>query len=167
MLPNRKLILLPIALLAMACARGADDTRKVDDALNSDLSLAGQARPYQPLDSMTAAERGLAPAAGYANSPAAPAPVVHRTTVVQHTAPRRSSGGGYSSGGSGGTYSAPARQSRIVKNTKRDAAIGAGAGAVIGAVTSKNKVKGGLIGAAAGGLLGAVIGNNVDKKRVP
>jgi outer membrane lipoprotein SlyB len=55
----------------------------------------------------------------------------------------------------------------VEKNTKRDAAIGAGAGAILGAVTSKNKVKGGVIGAAAGGILGAVIGNNVDKKTVP
>ena len=41
------------------------------------------------------------------------------------------------------------------------------AGAVIGAVTSRDKFKGGLIGAAAGGILGAVIGNNVDVKRTP
>jgi uncharacterized membrane protein len=53
----------------------------------------------------------------------------------------------------------------VVKHTGRDAAIGAGAGAVIGAVTSRDKLKGGLIGAAAGGILGAVIGNNVDVQR--
>lgn len=51
------------------------------------------------------------------------------------------------------------------KHTGRDAAIGAAAGAVIGATTSRDKVKGGLIGAAAGGILGAVIGNNVDVHR--
>jgi hypothetical protein len=54
-----------------------------------------------------------------------------------------------------------------VKHTGRDAAIGAGAGAIIGAVTSRDKLKGGLIGAAAGGILGAVIGNNVDIKKQP
>jgi uncharacterized membrane protein len=54
-----------------------------------------------------------------------------------------------------------------VKNTKRDAAIGAGAGAIIGAATSRDKLKGGVIGAAAGGILGAVIGNNVDVKKKP
>ena len=56
-----------------------------------------------------------------------------------------------------------------VKNTKRDAAIGAAAGAILGAATSRNKVKGGIIGAAAGGILGGVIGNNVDikKKKTP
>jgi outer membrane lipoprotein SlyB len=53
----------------------------------------------------------------------------------------------------------------IVKHTKRDAAIGAGAGAVIGAVTSKNKVKGAIIGGAAGAILGGIIGNNVDKTK--
>jgi hypothetical protein len=38
---------------------------------------------------------------------------------------------------------------------------------VIGATTSRNKVKGGLIGAAVGGILGGVFGNNVDKKKKP
>jgi hypothetical protein len=36
---------------------------------------------------------------------------------------------------------------------------------VIGAVTSKNKVKGAIIGGAAGAILGGVIGNNVDKTK--
>jgi hypothetical protein len=54
-----------------------------------------------------------------------------------------------------------------VKHTKRDAIIGGVAGAAIGAVTSRDKLKGAVIGAAAGGLLGAVIGNNVDVKRIP
>jgi uncharacterized membrane protein len=53
----------------------------------------------------------------------------------------------------------------VQKNTNRDAAIGAAAGAIIGATTSRNKVKGGIIGAAAGGIVGAVIGNNVDIKK--
>jgi uncharacterized protein YcfJ len=53
----------------------------------------------------------------------------------------------------------------IVKHTKRDAAIGAGAGAIIGAVTSRNKVNGAIIGGAAGAILGGVIGNNVDKTK--
>ena len=47
----------------------------------------------------------------------------------------------------------------------RDAAIGAGAGAVIGAVTSHDKVKGAVIGGAAGAIIGGVIGNNVDKTK--
>jgi hypothetical protein len=43
--------------------------------------------------------------------------------------------------------------------------IGAAAGAVIGAVSSRDKIKGGVIGAAAGGLLGAVVGSTVDVQR--
>jgi hypothetical protein len=55
----RKLPSLAVALLvaAGACGRGAD--HNADTALNNDLSLAAQAKAYQPLDSMSAAERGL------------------------------------------------------------------------------------------------------------
>jgi uncharacterized protein YcfJ len=152
----RKLMILPAAFLAMAC--GGND-KKVDEALNSDLATAAQARPFTPLDSITAAERaGLATTAAPAalrSTSAAP-----RTTVRRSTA-RRSSGT-YSSQP---VYSAPApaRQPTVVKHTKRDAAIGAVAGAAIGAATSRNKVKGAIIGGAAGAILGGVIGNNVDK----
>jgi hypothetical protein len=153
----RKLIILPAALLAFAC--GGND-KKIDDALNADLSTAAQARPYTPLDSITAAERAgvataVAPTALRSTS-AAP-----RTTTVRRTTARRSS----SSGQRVVYQPAPAPQPRIVKHTKRDAAIGAGAGAIIGAVTSKNKVKGAIIGGAAGAILGGVIGNNVDKEK--
>ena len=154
----RKLIILPAALLAFAC--GGND-KKVDDALNADLSTAAQARPYTPLDSITAAERaGVATAvAPAALKSTATAP---RTTVRRTSTARRSS----SSSGRRVVYQpAPAPQPRIVKHTKRDAAIGAGAGAIIGAVTSKNKVKGAIIGGAAGAILGGVIGNNVDKEK--
>jgi hypothetical protein len=69
--------------------------------------------------------------------------------------------------GSSGTYQAPQPSTHTQRNTGRDAAIGAGAGAIIGAATSRDKLKGGVIGAAAGGILGGVIGNNVDTKKVP
>jgi hypothetical protein len=150
----KKLIVLPVALFAFACAKG--DNKNVDSALNSDLTTAAGARPYTPLDSISAAERNAA-LTGNATTRTTPAPV--RTRTVYRTAP--SSG----SSGSNTVYSAPARQPTVVKNTKRDATIGAVAGAVIGATTSKNKVKGGIIGAVAGGVLGGVIGNNVDKKK--
>ncbi len=155
----RKLIILPAAILAVAC--GGND-KKVDDALNSDLSTAAQATPYTPLDSITAAERaGTVPANALTST--APRTVtrapVRRTTT---TTRRSSSGGTYSSQP---VYRAPAPQPTVVKHTKRDAAIGAGAGAVIGAVTSRNKVKGAIIGGAAGAILGGVIGNNVDKTK--
>ena len=149
-----KILILPAALFAFACG-GAD--KKVDAALNSDLSTAAQATPYTPLDSITAAERARAgtPAAATALRSTATTP---RTTVRRSTTTRRSS--------SGGTYSsAPAPAPQEVKHTKRDAAIGAGAGAVIGAVTSKDKLKGAVIGGAAGAILGGIIGNNVDKTK--
>ncbi|HEX9607961.1 MAG TPA: YMGG-like glycine zipper-containing protein [Gemmatimonadaceae bacterium] len=148
-----KILILPAALFAFAC--GGND-KKVDDALNSDLSTAAQATPYTPLDSITAAERaGTAKPTALRSTSTAPRTTVRRTT----TTTRRSSS-------SGGTYSsAPAPAPQEVKHTKRDAAIGAGAGAVIGAVTSKDKVKGAIIGGAAGAILGGVIGNNVDKTK--
>jgi hypothetical protein len=156
----RKLMILPAAFLAIAC--GGND-KKVDEALNSDLATAAQARPFTPLDSITAAERaGLAtvtaPAALRSTS-AAP-----RTTVRRSTARRTTSrsAGTYSSQP---VYNPPAREPQIIKHTKRDAAIGAVAGAAIGAATSRNKVKGAIIGGAAGAILGGVIGNNIDKER--
>ena len=159
----KKLIVLPVALFAFACAKG--DNKNVDSALNSDLTTAAAARPYTPLDSISAAERnaaltGTAPTATVTRT--APAPT--RTRVVYRDRPVRSSGSS-SSGTSGTVYSAPAPQRTVQKNTKRDAAIGAAAGAVIGATTSRNKVKGAIIGGAAGAILGGVIGNNVDIKK--
>ena len=162
----KKILILPAALLAFACSKGDNKMTAADSALNSDLSTAAAARPYTALDSITAAERAgavAAPTTALRSSSSAP-----RTTVRRTSTARRST-----SSGSGGTYSsapvysAPAPQPTVVKHTKRDAAIGAGAGAVIGAVTSKNKVKGAIIGGAAGAILGGVIGNNVDKSTKP
>jgi hypothetical protein len=159
----KKLLILPAAFLAFAC--GGND-KKVDEALNSDLSTAAQANPYTPLDSITAAERArtaTAPAPTALRSTSTAPRTVTRTPVRRTTTTRRSSSGGTYS--SAPVYSAPAPQPQVVKHTKRDAAIGAGAGAVIGAVTSRNKVKGAIIGGAAGAILGGVIGNNVDKTK--
>ncbi|HEY6088277.1 MAG TPA: YMGG-like glycine zipper-containing protein [Gemmatimonadaceae bacterium] len=155
----RKLIILPAAFLAFACS-GKD--KKVDDALNADLSTAAQANPYTPLDSVTAAERAGTAKALTSTAPAPATRTVYRAPVRRTTTRRSSSSGTYSSQP---VYSAPAPQPTIVKHTKRDAAIGAGAGAIIGAVTSQNKVKGAIIGGAAGAILGGVIGNNVDKTK--
>jgi YMGG-like Gly-zipper len=152
----KKLLILPAAALAFACSKG-DNQTAADSALNSDLSTAAASRPYTPLDSITAAER-----AGTTTSLRSTAPrTVYRAPVRRTTTTRRTSS-------SGGTYSsapAPAPAQVEVKHTKRDAAIGAGAGAVIGAITSQNKVKGAIIGGAAGAILGGVIGNNVDKTK--
>ena len=157
----KKILILPAALFAFAC--GGND-KKVDDALNSDLSTAAQAQPYTPLDSITAAERAGVATTPASNSLRSTTTTAPRTTVRRTTTTRRSS-----SGSSGGTYSsapvysAPAPQQEV-KHTKRDAAIGAGAGAVIGAVAG-HSVKGAIIGGAAGAILGGVIGNNVDKTK--
>src|SRR5205085_10012624 len=163
----KKLLILPAAFLAFACSKGDNKMTASDSALNSDLSTAAASRPYTPLDSITAAER-----AGVATSTAptalrststAPRTTVRRTTTTRRSTSSRSSGT-YSSAP---VYSAPAPQPTVVKHTKRDAAIGAGAGAVIGAVSSRNKVKGAIIGGAAGAILGGIIGNNVDKSKKP
>jgi hypothetical protein len=155
----KKLLILPAAALAFACSRGDNKQTAADSALNSDLSTAAASRPYTPLDSITAAERaGTAPATALRSTSTAPRTVYR--APVRRTTTRSSSGGTYSSQP---VYRAPAPVE--VKHTKRDAAIGAGAGAVIGAVTSKNKVKGAIIGGAAGAILGGVIGNNVDKTK--
>jgi uncharacterized protein YcfJ len=149
-------LMAPLAILAAACNKTAPD----DAALKNDLALASQ--QFVPNQVMSPTEQGLA-----ANPYTTP---VQRTTVRSAARPtattvRRTS---TASRSSGTVYSEPApQQTRVIKNTKRDAAIGAVAGAVIGATTSRDKVKGGLIGAAAGAILGGVIGNNVDVKRVP
>jgi len=160
----KKLLILPAAALAFACSKG-DKTTAADSALNSDLSTAAASRPYTPLDSITAAERAgtTTQAAALRSSSTAAPRTVYRAPVRRTTTTRRSSSGGTYS--SAPVYSAPAPAPVIVKHTKRDAAIGAGAGAVIGAVTSRNKVKGAIIGGAAGAILGGVIGNNVDKTK--
>ncbi len=177
----KRIILVPAAILAVA-ACGRDDSSKVDEALNADLSLAAQARPYTAMDSISAMERayaaqGLAPVgyapAGYAPVYSQPQPAPVRERVVYRdrpvyrstsraSAPRSTSRA--SAPRSTSTASAP-RRTTVVKHTKRDAAIGAAAGAAIGAVTSRDKLKGAVIGGVAGAVLGGVIGNNVDVTR--
>jgi hypothetical protein len=157
-------IALSLAALATigACSRGND--ARPDDALKNDLALAAQAQPYQAQQFVSPAEQQYGangqplPYTGVTRAPAmrAPAPV--------YRAPARRTASSSSSRSSGG-YSYPAPERKVIKHTGRDAAIGAGAGAIIGAVSSRDKLKGGLIGAAAGGILGAVIGNNVDIQR--
>src|SRR4029078_12023248 len=149
-------LIVPAAILAVACGR--DDSKKVDDALNADLTLAASARPYTAMDSLSVMEaayaaQALAPV-GYA--PVAAAPVRERVVYRDRPVYRSTR-----SSGSSGTYST-ARTTTRVKHTKRDAAIGAAAGAAIGAVTSRDKLKGAVVGGVAGAVLGGVLGNNVD-----
>ena len=147
-------VLIPAAVIAAACGRG--NAPVADDALKNDLSLAAQAQPAQPfaspLEAGYAAPQQARQVQAVARRPVATAPV-RRTSTSRSSA--------------GTVYRAPEPVYRTEKHTTRDAAIGAAAGAVIGATTSRDKVKGGIIGAAAGGIIGAVIGNNVDVKKVP
>ncbi|MBA3670901.1 MAG: glycine zipper 2TM domain-containing protein [Gemmatimonadaceae bacterium] len=163
---------IPLAALALigGCSRGPEV--RPDDALNTDLALAAQAHPYQAQQFVSPSEQQ--PAAGYgvarqyAAAPRADAPVARRRaarSTVRRSSSRSS--GGSSRASSEGTYypSVPSAPSEPIRNTKRDAAIGAAAGAIIGATTSRDRVKGGLIGAAAGGILGGIIGHTVDVRR--
>lgn len=151
-------ILAPIAALSVACGKTAPD-----DTLKNDLALASQAGQFTPPQVMSPAEQGydanpyVAPVRRTQTATRAPA----RTTTVRRTSSASTAGRV--------VVAQPAEREVIVKHTKRDAAIGAAAGAIIGASTSRDKVKGGLIGAAAGAILGGVIGNNVDveRKKVP
>lgn len=139
------LVLVPAILFAAACSKD----KAADAALQNDLTLAAQARQAVTLDSISAVER--------ANAHRAAATTGSTHTSTSSTTRRTSSGGSVTS-----------EHTVTDKNTKRDAAIGAAAGAIIGGA-STHSVKGGVIGAAAGAILGGVVGNNVDikKKKVP
>lgn len=150
-----KIILVVALLFATACGRKDSD---VDAALNNDLVKASESTqvvsPVEQTPYLANGQRNpnyVSPVATTVR------PIPAKTRVIYRNRPV------YRSSGSA-TQSAP-RQQTVVKHTVRDAAIGAGAGAIIGAVTSRNKVKGAIIGGAAGAILGGVIGNNVDKTK--
>jgi hypothetical protein len=147
-----------VLTLAVACHK---DDRAANDALQNDLNLASQANSARSLDSISPVEGGYG--AGGAPSRAATRPTGARSTTGSTRRSRSSTASGANTGGAVG--GGAATTTTVQKNTKRDAAIGAAAGAIIGATTSRNKVKGGVIGAAAGGILGGIIGNNVDVKK--
>jgi len=152
-----------VAMIGLG-ACGRNQPSGADDALKNDLNLASQAQAYQPQQFMSPTEQGTNP---YANPYGAPQTVqtVARSPypATYPTRTRRSSSSGVSrSSGSSGTYST--RPAEPIRNTKRDAVIGAAAGAVLGASTSRDKLKGAIIGAAAGGVLGGIIGHTVDVK---
>jgi hypothetical protein len=155
------LMLVPVAVIAAACDRGSKPA--IDDALKNDLALASQAQAYNPQQFLGPNEAGYAAQQQQQYAPRTIQTVARQPvyTARRTSTARRSS----SSSSSGGYYPAPEPPEQVVKNTKRDAMIGAAAGAVIGAVSSRDKIKGGVIGAAAGGLLGAVVGSTVDVQR--
>ena len=163
----RSFSVLAFAVMVASGACSKSNTKLADTTLNTDLQLAAQQSGTQ-LDSVSAAERGVAATSPNGANAAAPSTTTASSaTTTHHTTHSRvhhsSAGEESSSGGTARTSS----EGTVVKHTQRDAAIGAAAGAILGATTSRSKVKGGLIGAAVGGLLGGVIGNNVDKSKKP
>ena len=150
------LMLVPMAMIAMACDRGSKPA--IDDALKNDLALASQAQAYNPQQFLGPNEAGY----GAQQQQQQYAPRTIQTVARRPVSTARRTTARRSSSSSGGYYPAPEPPEQEVKNTKRDAIIGAAAGAVIGAVSSRDKIKGGVIGAAAGGILGAVVGSTVD-----
>jgi hypothetical protein len=161
----RVLLLVPAAVLAAACGR---DASKTDDALKNDLALASQAQPYNAQQVTSPAEMGYAynPYTGQFQPIPAAQPQVQRvaarpTTVRRASTARRTS----SSSGTRVVYEPAPAPAEPVRHTKRDAVIGGVAGAVIGATTSRDKVKGAIIGGAAGAVLGGIIGHTVDVQK--
>jgi hypothetical protein len=164
---------LAVAAVVGASACGGNDKTADNAALQNDLSLAAQQQTR--LDSVSSLEAGAAAKAPVSN--VAPATARRTTSSAPRrttSTTRRSSSAGTSSGSDGSSAGASSSPGTVttssggevtVKNTKRDAAIGAAAGAVIGATTSRNKVKGAVIGGAVGAILGGVVGNNVDVKK--
>jgi hypothetical protein len=169
-----KWLLVPAVLVAAAAC--GDSDKPADDGLKNDLALASQMQPYQAQQFMSPTEAGYAPNAyqgqqpyptgqgGYYPAPQQAQPVYYpqpRPRATVRRVPTATSG---RTSSSGGVYSpAPARREPI-RNTRRDAAIGAVAGGVLGAAVSRDRVKGAVIGAVAGGVLGGIIGHTVDVK---
>jgi len=180
-------VVMSLLVGASACGRDAEPRAA---ARSSDLtwldSLGVSDAPVRAAApaAASATELGLAASDSAAKSLVATAPArepeakkaestTRRTATRRGTSSRRrssgSSSGSYAGNGgyeSSGTYRAPTAV--VKRNTRRDAAIGAGAGAVIGAVAGgrNHRVRGAVIGAVAGGAAGAVFGHHVDKKTV-
>lgn len=167
---SKLFLLTSMAVGITACDQDAKPAASELAFLDS-LHLATVTEPGLAQQTVSPLELGMMPGSmavdSAAEAEAAPAPAAPRTqskSTSSSTARRRSSSSGtYSSGTS------TARQPRVVtvKNTKRDAAIGAVGGAVIGAVAGgpRHRVKGAVIGAVAGGVAGAVIGSTIDTSK--
>ena len=146
----RRVLMIPAVAVAAACGGNDREAAPLDAGLRNDLALAASAQQMPPLQYLSPMEQGYAQPVAYGNQAygyPAPQPVYRQPVQAQpvYRAPapvaRR----------------APAPAAEPIRNTKRDA--------VIGATTSRDKVKGAIIGAAAGGILGGIIGHTVDVKR--
>lgn len=168
----RRLLSPLIAVAALAACQRAESPR-LDEALRSDLSLVSQMQPYQRQQFVSPEEQGYGYGAqpGYYPQPnyqPQPQRVVYRQAPARRPvirrapAPAQDAGSATVYGSEGGAYGGG---DGMIKNTKRDAIIGAAAGAAIGVASTRNTLKGAIIGAAAGGLIGAVVGEKVDVRR--
>jgi hypothetical protein len=166
-----------------AAARMNDRAQSMEATGVTDTLMTSDGSKYVKVDPNAPAT--LAPVA-------APAPVVRKstparsTTTTKRRTTRSSSGsGGTYSGGSGstgsgtstgtttstgtgsdeGTASTPVpAKKKGWSNSAKGAVIGAGAGAVGGAIISKKKGTGAIIGGVVGAAGGYIIGKNKDKK---
>ncbi|MDQ6812241.1 MAG: YMGG-like glycine zipper-containing protein [Bacteroidota bacterium] len=142
----------------------------------SDTIVTGDGNRYVKVDPNKATVPAQNNIASTVPSPSVKAPTAtthhssSRTTT--HSSGHHHSSGGYSGNGtSGGGYSGSGTQNAPVATRKKgwskaakDAAIGAGVGAVGGAIISKKKGLGAVIGGVVGGAGGYIIGRNKDKK---
>src|ERR1051325_4533166 len=109
---NRGLPILALAALALGAGCSRQKNNLADTTLNSDLSLAQQQRGYHPVDSLSPAERGLAPTPSSAFATPSESPRAATTTrrtstsggdvVTRRRARTRSSSGTTASTSSGG-----------------------------------------------------------------
>lgn len=158
---TRSLFLIPAILFAAAC--GDDQVQRPDDrddlAFLDTMSITPVVSPLEA-DFMEEEASVDEAAAEESFEEARQVTPARRSSSSTASRPSRSS--------SAPVYQAPARAPRTVteRHTVRDAAIGAGAGAVLGAVVAGrgNRTKGAVIGGAAGAVIGGVIGHTVDKK---
>lgn len=156
------------------------ETNGVNDRLNNADNFATNEPLNEPDNSNTAQQEERAakptviyrdrPAVIYKDTPARTSKSVAKTSKSNGTGSNKSSGSGtVSQGGGSGTAShptvstAPAKKKGWSKAAK-GTAIGAGSGAVLGAIVSKNKVKGAVIGGIIGAGGGYAIGRTKDKK---
>ena len=162
-----------------AAARAADRAQSMEATGVTDTLMTSDGSKYVKVDPNAPAT--LAPVAS-------PAPVVRKstparstTTTKRRTTNSSSGSGGTYSGGSGstgtgtttstgsgtdaGTVSTPVpAKKKGWSNSAKGAVIGAGAGAVGGAIISKKKGTGAIIGGVVGAAGGYIIGKNKDKK---
>ena len=136
----RWLILIPAAAVSAACSRS--EQPKIDDALSRDIALAASVQPYPQQQFVSPQEMGYAqpyaPQYGYGTPQGyypmpQPQPAIYRYPAPQPAATRTRT-----------IYRAPAPAPAptVKRNTKRDALIGATAGAPTAPSTTRTTARG-------------------------